>query len=71
VSRPIAALSGEYLDPKVFRVSRSQKEAGIGHLEWEERVKPLRSWSSGVLASTIVTSSIVVALLFALSQVRV
>jgi hypothetical protein len=71
VSRPIAALSGEYLDPKVFRVSHSQKEAGIDHLEWEKRTRPLRSWSSGVLAPTIVTFTIVAALLFALSQVKV
>jgi hypothetical protein len=38
----ITALRGEYLDTKAFRFSRNQRDAGIEHLEWEGRIKPLR-----------------------------
>jgi hypothetical protein len=42
MSSPITALRGEYLDPSAFRFARNQREAGIEHLEWEGRIKPLR-----------------------------
>jgi hypothetical protein len=49
MSTQIAALSGEYLDPKSFRFARTQREAGIEHLEWEDRMKPLRPLSHDVV----------------------
>ena len=63
--RTISALSGgEYLDPNFFRVSHSQREAGIDELEWGERIKPHRSWSSSILPFIVVTSSIVIGFIF-------
>jgi hypothetical protein len=44
----ICALSGEYLDTKAFRFARNQRDAGIEHLEWESRLKPLRPWSHDI-----------------------
>ena len=38
----ITALNGEYLDLRTFRYARNQRDAGIEHMEWEERMKPLR-----------------------------
>jgi hypothetical protein len=29
-------------DPRDFRYSRTQRDAGIEHLEWEDRIKPIR-----------------------------
>jgi hypothetical protein len=29
-------------DPRDFRYCRNQREAGIEHLEWEDRIKPIR-----------------------------
>lgn len=29
-------------DPHDFRYCRNQREAGIEHLEWEDRIKPIR-----------------------------
>jgi len=45
----ITALRGEYLDPKFLRFARTQREAGIEHLEWEDRIKPLRPLSHDVM----------------------
>ena len=42
----ISALSGQYLDTRSFRYARNQRDAGIEHLQWEDRVKPLRPLSS-------------------------
>jgi len=41
----ITALSGEYLDTRTFRYARNQRDAGIEHLQWESRMKPLRPLS--------------------------
>jgi hypothetical protein len=38
----IVALRGEYLDTRTFRYCRNQRDAGIEHLEWEDRIKPQR-----------------------------
>lgn len=46
---PIPAVSGEYLDPRSLRFARTQREAGIEHLEWEGRIKPLRPLSHDVV----------------------
>ena len=35
-------MSRDYFNPKFLRLPRNQREAGIDHLEWEERVRPLR-----------------------------
>jgi hypothetical protein len=70
VRRTITALSGgEYLDPNFFRVSHSQREAGIDQLEWEERIKPLRSLLSSILPFIIATSSIVAGFVFYVVEV--
>ena len=45
----IVALSGEYLDPKYFRFSRNQEEAGIAQLPWEHRLKPLHPICNDIL----------------------
>jgi len=29
-------------DPRDYRYCRNQQEAGIAHLEWEERITPIR-----------------------------
>ena len=31
-------------DPRDFRFARTQREAGIEHLEWEERLPVIRPW---------------------------
>jgi hypothetical protein len=41
----ITAMSGQYLDMRSFRYARNQRDAGIEHLQWEDRVKPLRPLS--------------------------
>jgi hypothetical protein len=41
----ISALSGQYLDTRSFRYARNQRDAGIEHLQWEDRIKPLRPLS--------------------------
>ena len=39
------------LDPRDFRFARTQREAGIEHLEWEERIKPIRPiWAFAIAA---------------------
>ncbi len=35
-------LSRDYYNPKFLRLPRNQREAGIDHMEWEDRLKPLR-----------------------------
>lgn len=35
-------LSRDYFDPKSLRLPRNQREAGIDHLEWADRMRPLR-----------------------------
>jgi hypothetical protein len=35
-------LSRDYFNPKFNRMPRNQREAGIDHLEWERRMRPLR-----------------------------
>jgi len=44
----IHALSGEYLDMKNLRFARNQRDAGIEHLPWERRLRPLRPWSHDI-----------------------
>ncbi len=49
MSSAITALRGEYLDTRNFRFSRNQRDAGIEHLQWEDRIKPLRPIYQDVL----------------------
>jgi hypothetical protein len=42
MSSPIMAMGSQYLDHKALRFARNQREAGIEHLEWEGRMRPLR-----------------------------
>jgi hypothetical protein len=41
-STPIMAMGSQYVDPNALRFARNQREAGIEHLEWEGRIRPLR-----------------------------
>lgn len=54
-------LSRDYFDPKSLRLSRNQREAGIEHLEWADRVRPLRPLTHDIGFGV----SIAVGLLFA------
>ena len=40
---PIAGAHADH-DPNSLRFPRSQREAGIEHLEWEERLPAIRPW---------------------------
>jgi hypothetical protein len=42
VNGQIKALGGLYLNPRMFRIARNQREAGIDKMEWESRAKPMR-----------------------------
>ena len=70
MSSPISALNGEYLDPKNFRLPRTQREAGIDHLKWERRIGPLRSWSHDAFAPGLVVLSVVATILFAVLRLQ-
>ena len=39
--RPLV-LSRDYFNHKFLHMPRNQREAGIDHLEWEDRIKPMR-----------------------------
>jgi hypothetical protein len=56
MSTPVMAMHSEYLDPKAFRFARNQREAGIEHLQWEERIKPLRPLSHDIAAGICVVA---------------
>jgi hypothetical protein len=40
--KSIAAMGGQYLDHHIFRIARTQREAGVEFFGWENRIKPLR-----------------------------
>jgi hypothetical protein len=58
-----AMLYGQYLNPRDFRFSRNQDEAGIAHLQWERRLKPLRPLSRDIAMGIGVVSTIAAACL--------
>ncbi len=70
MSSPVSALNGEYLDPKNFRLPRTQREAGIDHLQWAHRIGPLHSWLHDVFAPTMIVCTIVAASLFLVLQLK-
>jgi hypothetical protein len=37
-----------------LRFARTQQEAGIGHLEWEDRAPPLRGWCKDLVAGALI-----------------
>ncbi|HEY8698100.1 MAG TPA: hypothetical protein VIM02_10805 [Rhizomicrobium sp.] len=51
----IIAQRGEYLDIRNLRFSRNQRDAGIEHLEWENRIKPLRPISYDIALGLCLT----------------
>jgi hypothetical protein len=59
----ITALTGEYLDPRDMRFCRTQHEAGIAHLRWEKRLKPLRPLSHDLAAVLVTAATIMSAVL--------
>jgi len=64
MSIQIAAQCGAYLNSRDLRFPRNQEEAGISHLQWEGRLKPLRPMSHDVAMGIGVFSTIAVACLF-------
>ena len=54
MSSAIIAQRGEYLDIRNLRFSRNQRDAGIEHLEWENRIKPLRPLSHDLVLAACV-----------------
>ena len=38
----IAAMGGQYFDHHIFRIARTQREAGLEFFGWENRLKPAR-----------------------------
>ena len=62
---PITAVRGQYLDPNDLRFARNQREAGIEHLEWEDRIKPLRPIAYDIALGLGVVSAVAAACVFA------
>jgi hypothetical protein len=54
--RPLV-MSRDYFNHKSLHLPRNQREAGIDHLEWEERIKPMRPLTAdiGVAAGAILS----------------
>jgi hypothetical protein len=65
MNTPILAIRGQYLDPNVLRFARTQREAGIEHLEWEDRIKPLRPIAYDIALGLGVVSAVAAACVFA------
>lgn len=64
MNTPITALSREHTGPKDFRMSRSQREAGIDWRDWESRMKPLRPLWHEIAASLFLAIFIAAVLFF-------
>lgn len=64
MNTPIMAVRGQYLDPNNLRFARNQREAGIEHLEWEQRIKPLRPIAYDVALGLSVVSAVAAACVF-------
>jgi hypothetical protein len=65
MNTPILAIRGQYLDPNDLRFARNQREAGIEHLEWEDRIKPLRPIAYDIALGLGVVSAVAAACVFA------
>jgi hypothetical protein len=65
MNTPIVAICGQYVDPNDLRFARTQREAGIDHLEWEERIKPLRPIAYDIALGLGVVSAVAMACVFA------
>jgi hypothetical protein len=61
----VLAIRGQYLDPNDLRFARNQREAGIEHLEWEDRIKPLRPIAYDIALGLGVVSAVAAACVFA------
>jgi hypothetical protein len=59
MNTPIVAVCGQYVDPNNLRFARNQREAGIEHLEWEKRIRPLRPIAHDIALGLGVVSAIV------------
>lgn len=63
MTEPNVIISSQYVSPKALRFSRNQVEAGIAHLPWESRLKPLRPLSRDIVLTIGVASTIAAACL--------
>jgi|HubBroStandDraft_1064217.scaffolds.fasta_scaffold422451_2 hypothetical protein len=64
MNTPILAIRGQYLDPNDLRFARNQREAGIEHLEWEERIRPLRPIAYDIALGLGVASAVAAVCVF-------
>jgi len=65
MNMPIPAIRGQYVDPNNLRFARNQREAGIEHLQWEDRIKPLRPIAYDIALGLGVVSAVAAACVFA------
>jgi hypothetical protein len=65
MNTPILAIRGQYLDPNDLRFARNPREAGIEHLQWEDRIKPLRPIAYDIAFGLSVVSAVAAACVFA------
>jgi hypothetical protein len=65
MTTPVMAIRGQYLDPNDLRFARNQREAGIEHLQWEDRIKPLRPIAYDIALGLGVVSAVAAACVFA------
>jgi hypothetical protein len=58
---PILLIGSQYTGPKAPRFARNQAEAGIAHLPWESRLKPMRPLARDIALTIGVASTIAAA----------
>jgi hypothetical protein len=67
MATPVGALNGQYLDPDLFCIARTQREARIESLDWEYRLRRLRSISQdigvGIRVTVLIAAAIAARLL--------
>ena len=64
MNTPILAIRSQYVDPNDLRFARNQREAGIEHLEWEERIRPLRPIAYDIALGLSVASAVAAVCVF-------
>ena len=61
MSNTVLAMGSQYVDYKAMRFARNQREAGIEHLEWEGRIRPLRPIMNDVMLASGLLFAVVTA----------
>jgi len=56
------APSRDFVNLRILRFSRNQREAGIDHLQWEDRIKPMRPLTYDIGVGVSAASSLLLAL---------